>query len=131
GNKIGVTLIATGFKPLDEQTSNTVAEKVTLDVVDKKQEEIVEKINEHKFASAEDENDFFQVTEVASTELNANEIEFVVEDRSEATVETPTAQIEAEEPKVEKISLFDDVEPTATNNEPVTLNLEYPFKDKD
>lgn len=132
GSKIGVTLIATGFKPLDEQTTTTVAEKVTLDVVDKKQEEIVETINQHKFA-VEEESDFFQVTDVTSESLNANEIEFTVEERVVATEEVAPqveAQIE-ESPVVERVSLFDEVESSNTNNEPVTLNLEYPFKDKD
>ncbi len=133
GNRIGVTLIATGFKPLEELQANFVAEKVTLDVVDKKQEEIVESINEHKFATAEDENDFFQVTELGTADLNANEIEFLVEDRSEEIIETPTAEIVVDEtPKVEKVSLFDDVEPTtASNSDPVALNLDYPFKEKE
>ncbi len=135
GNKIGVTLIATGFKALDEMPNSVTAEKVTLDVVDKKQEEIVETINQHKFAVEADDDDFFQITETTSSISNPNEIEFTVEDRSFTPESTSVSQSLAEEtPKVERVSLFDDETPAtiaAANNEPVALNLEYPHKDKE
>jgi len=110
GNKIGVTLIATGFKSLDEGSYTlhmNQPQKVVLEVEDKKQDEIIEAINEEKFAPvAEDTEDYFiqpEETTFESETLTPNQIEFSVEDKT--TLNTPVA---SSEDNVERYSLFED-----------------------
>ncbi len=109
GNKIGVTLIATGFKSIadDNFQINLEQNKVVLDVENKNMDEIVEAINNEKFntVSETDENDFFVSPDAVdfSGERDGNDIEFKVESFSinEITNETPEAPIE-------RINLFED-----------------------
>ncbi|MCX7744841.1 MAG: cell division protein FtsZ [Flavobacteriales bacterium] len=110
GNKIGVTLIATGFKSLTDVnytlTSNQ-PQKVVLEVVDKKQDEIIEAINEEKFAPiAEETSDFFIQPEDPSFDndkLSPNQIEFKVEEKPIANTPVSSSQN-----NVERYTLFDD-----------------------
>lgn len=108
-NKIGVTLIATGFKSLDEGSYTlhmNQPQKVVLEVEDKKQDEIIEAINEEKFAPVdEDVEDYFIQPEInnENESLTPNQIEFNVEEKT--TLKTP---VPSSENRVERYSLFDD-----------------------
>ncbi len=110
GNKIGVTLIATGFKSLNDVNytlSNNQPQKVVLEVADKQQDEIIEAINEEKFSPITDENsDIFIHPDDSSFDneiLSPNQIELKVEEKS--TFNNP---IVSSQDNVERISLFDD-----------------------
>jgi len=109
GDKIGVTLIATGFKSLSDNNFRInfeQKEKVVLEVEDKKPEEIIEAIHNQKFSVQEEENrnDFFAQPEEVAGALNPNEIEFKVEDRNPE----PLVPEKESDDKVEKVFLFQD-----------------------
>jgi len=117
GNKIGVTLIATGFKSiaddsfqinLDQNTS------VVLDVENKNMDEIVEAINNEKFniVSETKEEDFFVNPDAVNFggEKDSNEIEFKVD-----TFSTGEISNTVEEP-IERISLFEDTKEDMTSD---------------
>lgn len=118
GDQIGVTLIATGFKSLEGgkfEISQQQKEKVTLEVEDKKPEEIIEAIHNEKFSvntetkTPDNEDDFFKQPEdvsFGSDDLNANEFEFRVEERNNETTETYNDVTGAAD--VEKVNLFEN-----------------------
>lgn len=111
GNKIGVTLIATGFKSIADDNFQIDLEKntnVVLDVANKNMDEIVEAINNEKFntITENDSNDFFVSPDAVDFggEKDGNNIEFKVDNFSITEVNYN----QVEEP-VERINLFDEV----------------------
>lgn len=116
GEKIGVTLIATGFKSLSDDNFRInfeQKEKVVLEVEDKKPEEIIEAINEEKFATlaeTEEEDLFLEPNPeaFANDKLNANEIEFKIEERTIEPVKNETVSESPNKDTVEKVFLFND-----------------------
>lgn len=111
GNKIGVTLIATGFKSIADDNFQINLEQntnVVLDVANKNMDEIVEAINNEKFnvVNENSEDDFFVNADDADfSNVESNEIEFKIETVSE--LEITSSQVEEEQ--IERINLFDDV----------------------
>lgn len=110
GNKIGVTLIATGFKSIADDNFQINLEQntsVVLDVANKNMDEIVEAINNEKFntVTETEENDFFASPEAIDFggERDTNNIEFKID--SFSTTDIKSNHIE--EP-IERINLFED-----------------------
>ncbi len=110
GNKIGVTLIATGFKSIADDNFQINLEQnsnVVLDVANKNMDEIVEAINNEKFntVSETEENDFFVSPDAVDFggEKDNNDIEFKIDTISNE--EIITNQVEE---KIERINLFED-----------------------
>lgn len=97
GDAVSVTLIATGFKSIQEeiQFQEMTREKVVLPVENKKTEEIMDAIHESKFSTAQDDEEFI----VTHFEVKENEVEFPVEN----TVTQPKDEIE-------RLSLLDDAD---------------------
>lgn len=112
GNKIGVTLIATGFKSIADDNFQINLEQntnVVLDVANKNMDEIVEAINNEKFSvgAENNEDDFFVSPDKANFSNNdTNEIEFKIETFSETDITSSSVQ---QEEQIERINLFDDV----------------------
>ena len=112
GNKIGITLIATGFKSLNEDPSakNPFLQpaREVLDVANKSNEEIIEAINQEKFAPVvNDEKEIVidPVAEIEAEPLMDNQVEF------EVNVPSPVTNNQ----NVEKVTLF-DVEKSKQND---------------
>ena len=110
GNRIGVTLIATGFKSIADDNFQINLEQntsVVLDVANKNMDEIVEAINHEKFniVSETEENDFFVSPDAISFggERDNNDIEFKIDSFS-----TPEVSSNHTEEKIERINLFED-----------------------
>lgn len=93
GDKVSVTLVATGFKSLDEEIRfSQQKENVTLEVSNKKSEEIIEAINDSKFESKHDT--------VEELKLEVNDVEF----------ETPPVQNTDKPNDKEVFNLFEEEE---------------------
>jgi cell division protein FtsZ len=110
GNRIGVTLIATGFKSIADDNFQINLEQntnVVLDVANKNMDEIVEAINNEKFNTVTEnaENDFFVSPEAVNFggEKDNNDIEFKID-----TFTTNEVVPNYTEEPIERISLFED-----------------------
>jgi len=103
GNSIKVILIATGFKSLDETGINyNQPQRTVLEVENKKQDEIIEAINEEKFSplEVEKQDDFLFSSIDEEEELRENQVEF--------PVSTGQANDFIKNEGLERVSLFED-----------------------
>ncbi len=131
GNRIGVTLIATGFKSIADDNFQINLEQnqnVVLDVANKNMDEIVEAINNEKFniVTEKEEDDYFVSPDAVDFGGNkdANDIEFKIDTFSDLDI---TASNNAQE-QIERINLFEDQKEETT---PMDVDAFALFNDVD